>query len=244
MVVRGGTVINISGSTPIDDPEYRYKMPAVFGKIEGSGNGIKTAIPNISDVATSLHRDPGEVNKFFGTELGAQTRYNAETDRAIVNGAHTDATLQDLIHRYIEKFVLCPNCNLPETDYKIKSGVIYHRCAACGAKEMVDMSHKLCNYILAEDKKAKKDAKSKGKKDDKKKAGKKKDKENDSLGSDEKKSKKKDKKKDKEKKSKKKDKSSDGACCVFVVVLLLRCWQKLLKTSVGRTTSVSIVFIF
>lgn len=167
MPVRGGAIINISGTTPIDDPEYRYKMPAVFGKIEGSGNGIKTAIPNISEVGTSLHRAPGEVNKFFGTELGAQTRYNAETDRAIVNGAHTDAVLQDLVHKYIEKFVLCPNCNLPETEYKIKNDTIYHRCAACGAKEMVDMSHKLCNYILAEDKKAKKEAKSKGKKGDK-----------------------------------------------------------------------------
>ena len=82
--------------------------------------------------------------------MGAQTRYNAETDRAIVNGAHTDAVLQELMHRYIEKFVLCPNCGLPETEYKIKSDCIYHKCAACGAKEMVDMSHKLCNYILAE----------------------------------------------------------------------------------------------
>ena len=82
---RGGTVINISGNNPVDDPEYRYKMPAVFGKIEGSGNGIKTAIPNITEVANSLYRPPGEVNKFFGCELGAQTTYNEETDRAIVN---------------------------------------------------------------------------------------------------------------------------------------------------------------
>jgi len=163
MVVRGGQIINIAGTTPVDDPEYRYKMPAVFGKIEGSGNGIKTAIPNISDVGLSLHRSPAEVNKFFGTELGAQTRYNADTDRAIVNGAHTDAVLQDLVHRYIEKFVICPNCRLPESEYKIKSDIIWHRCKACGAKEMVDMSHKLCNFILAEDKKAKKEAKSKGK---------------------------------------------------------------------------------
>jgi translation initiation factor 2 beta subunit (eIF-2beta)/eIF-5 len=112
MPIRGGTIINIAGTTPVDDPEYRYRMPAVFGKIEGSGNGIKTAIPNISSVAISLHRNPGEVNKFFGCELGAQTTYAEETDRAIVNGAHTDDALQALMHRYIEGFVLCPNCKL------------------------------------------------------------------------------------------------------------------------------------
>jgi translation initiation factor 5 len=125
---------------------------------------FKTVIPNIAEVAYSLHRSPGEVNKFFGTELGAQVKYTAETDKAIVNGAHTDGTLQELMHRYIEKFVLCPNCGLPESEYKIKSDCIFHRCKACGAKEMVDMSHKLCNFILAEDKKARKEAKSKDKK--------------------------------------------------------------------------------
>jgi translation initiation factor 5 len=184
-------------------------MPVVYGKIEGRGNGIKTVIPNIYEVATSLHRQPGEVNKFFGTELGAQTTYSADTDRAVVNGAHTDATLQNLIKKYIDIFVLCPNCGLPETDYKIKSECIYHKCAACGAKEMVDMSHKLCTYILAQDKKAKKEAKAKKGKDkdgDGKKAKKKsKDKEQ-ASGSDEdgKKKKSKDKKK---KKKEKKDKS-------------------------------------
>jgi translation initiation factor 5 len=201
MPFRGGTVINISGATPVDDPEYRYKMPAVFGKIEGSGNGIKTAIPNITDVGLSLHRPPGEVNKFFGCELGAQTTYNEDTDRAIVNGAHTDDTLQKLMHRYIEGFVLCPVCRYPETEYKIKNEIIWHRCAACGAKEMVDMAHKLCNYILAQ--KKKKDKKNgKGKKKDKKK-GKGKD------DSDDDKKKKKDKKKDKKDKKKDKKESED-----------------------------------
>jgi hypothetical protein len=38
-------------------------MPTVFGKHEGKGNGSKTVVPNISEVALSLHRDPGEVNK-------------------------------------------------------------------------------------------------------------------------------------------------------------------------------------
>ena len=150
---RPGAIVNISGLTPVDDPEYRYKMPTVYGKIEGKGNGIKTVIPNISDVGLALKREAGEVNKFFGCELGAQTTYNADTDRAVVNGAHDDRILQQMMHKYIELFVLCPNCRLPETEYKIKSGAIYHKCMACGSKDMVDMSHKLCTYILSQDKK-------------------------------------------------------------------------------------------
>jgi len=136
-------VVNISGLSPVDDPEYRYKMPSVFGKVEGRGNGIKTVIANVVDVALSLHRDPGEVNKFFGCELGAQTTWNADTERAVVNGSHSDQVLQQLVHKYIEMFVLCPSCSLPETEYKIKSEIIHHKCAACGAKEMVDMTHKV-----------------------------------------------------------------------------------------------------
>lgn len=207
-------IVNLAGTKPIDDPEYRYKMPLVFGKIEGRGNGIKTVIPNITDVALSLHRSPGEVNKFFGCELGAQTTYSAETDRAVVNGAHTDVALQTLMKRYIDKFVLCPSCGLPETEYKIKSNQISHRCKACGAKESVDMSHKLCTYILAQDKKAKKEGKGKDKKkskekehSDEEKDKKKKKKDKKEKESDEEKEKKK-KKKDKDKKEKEKDKES------------------------------------
>jgi len=159
------TVVNIAGTSPVDDPSYRYKMPLVFGKVEGRGNGIKTVIPNVTEVAMSLHRDAGEVTKFFGCELGAQTKYSEKDDRYIVNGSHADVALQQMVHKYIEGFVLCPQCGLPETHYKIKEGCIYHRCAACGAKEMVDMEHKLCTYILAQHKKEKKMKKEQAKKD-------------------------------------------------------------------------------
>jgi len=215
MPIRGGAIINIAGTTPVDDPEYRYKMPAVFGKIEGRGNGIKTVIPNIGDVAFSLHRDPAEVNKFFGCELGAQTKYTEQNSHAVINGAHTDGALQGLMHKYVEGFVICPTCGLPETEYKIKSEVIFHRCAACGSKHMLDMNHKLTTFILAQWKKKKKDkVKDKKKKDkDKEKGGTEKgsdeeDKDKDKDKKDKKKKDKKDKKK-KDKKDKKKDKKKE-----------------------------------
>lgn len=165
------STINIAGLTPVEDPSYRYKMPRLVGKVEGRGNGIKTVLVNVTDLGASLNRDPQEVTKFFGCELGAQTTYATDTDRAIVNGAHRDADLQDHLRKYIEHFVLCKNCRLPETHYKIKDGLISQKCLACGSKDRVDMHHKLTAFILAQHKKHKAEEKKSGgdKKDKKKK---------------------------------------------------------------------------
>ncbi len=139
---------------------------------------------NVVEVAASLNREPAEITKFFGCELGAQTTYATDTDRAVVNGAHRDQDLQNHLTRYIENFVLCKTCRLPETHYKIKDGLISQKCLACGGKDLVDMTHKLTAFILAQHKKAKELAKAaekatggKDKKKDKKEKGSKKDEE-------------------------------------------------------------------
>lgn len=147
--------MNIAGLTPVNDPAYRYKMPRITGKVEGRGNGIKTVLTNITDVAASLKREAPEITKFFGCELGAQTTYANDTDRAVVNGAHRDNDLQNHLSKYIENFVLCKNCRLPETHYKVKDGMISQKCLACGSKDTVDMTHKLTTFILAQHKRNK-----------------------------------------------------------------------------------------
>lgn len=40
------------------DAFYRYKMPALIAKVEGKGNGIKTVVVNMPDVAKALQRPP------------------------------------------------------------------------------------------------------------------------------------------------------------------------------------------
>jgi translation initiation factor 5 len=41
----------------VNDPKYRYRMPKMQVKIESKGNGIKTNIVNLGDVAKHLRTD-------------------------------------------------------------------------------------------------------------------------------------------------------------------------------------------
>ncbi|KAI0030340.1 domain found in IF2B/IF5-domain-containing protein [Vararia minispora EC-137] len=133
----------------VDDKFYRYRMPLLLTKIEGKGNGIKTVIPNMSDVARALSRPPTYPTKFFGSELGAQTSVDEKNDRYIVNGAHDATRLRELLDGFIDKFVLCGACKNPETDLVLTKGeIIVRDCKACGERTNVDMRHKLTTYIV------------------------------------------------------------------------------------------------
>lgn len=131
------------------DPFYRYKMPPIQSKTEGRGNGIKTAIGNVSEVSRALGRPPAYVVKFFGYELGAQTSIKEDEDRYLVNGVHDSNELQDSLDGFITKFVLCGSCKNPETEIQIKGKDTLQRdCKACGKITMIDLKHKLSSYIL------------------------------------------------------------------------------------------------
>jgi translation initiation factor 5 len=149
---------NINIRRDVSDPFYRYKMERLQSKVEGKGNGIKTVVVNLSNVAAQLYRPPSYVIKYFGFELGAQTNIDPKDDRWIINGAHEASKLQDYLDGFINRFVLCKSCKNPETVINIKDGEIIMDCKACGQHTKPDLRHKLSGFIL-------KNAPKKGKKD-------------------------------------------------------------------------------
>ncbi|KAM3959709.1 eukaryotic translation initiation factor 5 isoform 2-T3 [Aphomia sociella] len=134
----------------VADAFYRYKMPRICAKVEGKGNGIKTVIVNMPEVAKALGRPATYPTKYFGCELGAQTQFDYKNERFIVNGSHDSAKLQDLLDGFIRKFVLCPECDNPETELIVstKRNTISQGCKACGYHGQLDFNHKLNTFIL------------------------------------------------------------------------------------------------
>lgn len=159
---------NINVNRNVQDPYYRYKMPRILAKVEGKGNGIKTVIANMSDIAKALCRPPTckftlstllllmnnsyfiflDPTKYFGCELGAQTNFNLKSDRYIVNGEHDANKLQDILDGFIRKFVLCPACDNPETTLTVRRNTIHSKCKACGHAFIIDPKHKISTFIL------------------------------------------------------------------------------------------------
>ncbi|KAF5741035.1 Translation initiation factor IF2/IF5 isoform 1 [Tripterygium wilfordii] len=137
------------GASNRDDAFYRYKMPRMITKIEGRGNGIKTNIVNNVEIAKALARPASYTTKYFGCELGAQSKFDEKTGTSLVNGAHETAKLAGLLENFIKKYVQCYGCGNPETEIVItKTQMITLKCAACGFLSDVDMRDKLTTFIL------------------------------------------------------------------------------------------------
>ncbi|GMI77159.1 hypothetical protein like AT1G36730 [Hibiscus trionum] len=150
------------GASNSDDAFYRYKMPKMITKIEGRGNGIKTNVVNMVEIAKALARPASYTTKYFGCELGAQSKFDEKTGTSLVNGAHDTAKLAGLLENFIKKYVQCYGCGNPETEILItKTQMITLKCAACGFVSDVDMRDKLTTFILKNPPEAKKSSKDK-----------------------------------------------------------------------------------
>ncbi|MBR5504182.1 MAG: translation initiation factor IF-2 subunit beta, partial [Methanobrevibacter sp.] len=78
------------------------------------------------------NRDPQHILKYLLRELG--TAGNLEGVRAILQGKFNHFLINERIDDYIEKYVICHECNRPDTKIIREDRIFILKCAACGAK--------------------------------------------------------------------------------------------------------------
>ncbi len=109
----------------------RFEIPKVQGFVEGN----KTIITNFSQICSALRRKPEHLGKFLSRELAVQTTIEAE--RLIFNRKLSSGIINEKIQKYVNEFVICPECKKPDTELIKEDRLSFVRCLACGAKHSV-----------------------------------------------------------------------------------------------------------
>ncbi|MFC7166983.1 translation initiation factor IF-2 subunit beta [Halospeciosus flavus] len=94
-------------------------------------DGAFTRFTNLGDVAEALARDAEQIHSVIQRELGTAGQF--EGDWARYNGSFSAADLQTALDRYVEVYVTCTECGLPDTELVTENRNTMLRCAACGA---------------------------------------------------------------------------------------------------------------
>lgn len=138
-------MININNSN--DDDYYRYKMPKAIVKLGGNGNGIFTTINNIDEIGFAINTPSEILCKYISYTIGSP--YNEKKQTFM--GHHN--TIQDIIFDYINNFVICQHCSIPELSYSLdkisnKKVILLSRCSACGNLNNIKNLNKISDKTI------------------------------------------------------------------------------------------------
>jgi translation initiation factor 5 len=122
--------ININRKS--DDIFYRYKMPDIKVRQAGKGNGCYTFIDNIEDICKSINTPSIILLNYIARVLGS----NFNDKKQTITGHYTYNQMLNIMYDYIDYFVLCNRCTIPELTPKIvgdkKKKSLFYSCSACG----------------------------------------------------------------------------------------------------------------
>jgi len=109
----------------------RFEIPRV--KVQREGN--RTIIKNLGQIAKTLNRSEDHLYKYMVKSLG--TAGILESGRVILQGKFTEDEVQKELDGYVKEYVLCRECQSPDTEFKKEERVLFVKCLACGAKHPV-----------------------------------------------------------------------------------------------------------
>jgi translation initiation factor 2 subunit 2 len=109
----------------------RFEIPRVRSSIIG----MRTVFYNFREISEMLNRDPAHLMKFLTREMA--TAATLKETHAIFQGKFSTETLERLISRYVERYVVCPVCKRPDTKIVKEKRLSFLLCEACGAKSSI-----------------------------------------------------------------------------------------------------------
>jgi translation initiation factor 2 subunit 2 len=99
--------------------------------------GKTTVVRNFSAIVDALRREPDHLLQYLLKELG--TPGTIEGQRVIFKARLTPQQIGDRILTYTETYVLCSECDRPDTHINKEGRILILECEACGAHRPVNV---------------------------------------------------------------------------------------------------------
>ncbi|HEX9908428.1 MAG TPA: translation initiation factor IF-2 subunit beta [Thermoplasmata archaeon] len=109
----------------------RFQVPEPDVMIEGK----TTVIRNFGDIADVLRRESDHLLGYLLRELG--TAGTLEGRRVVFKGKVATSAVADRIKNYVDEYVLCSECNRPDTKIVKDGRIQILTCETCGAHRPV-----------------------------------------------------------------------------------------------------------
>lgn len=119
----------IRGRNEINDPFYRYKMHKLVLQKERT----KTVITNMKEISNDI-KIPSYtlILLYIKKKLSLSITDNQKEGRITITNDVDKNLLQNALYEFIEYFVLCKQCMLPELEYGIDKKHLITHCKSCG----------------------------------------------------------------------------------------------------------------
>ena len=111
--------------------DSRFEIPRVESEIQGN----RTIVKSFPGLAKKINRKADHLMKFLLRELATTGKERGSI--TIFMGKFSRDLMQHKFEKYLEEFVLCNQCNKPDTALKKEKGLTFKICEACGAKSSV-----------------------------------------------------------------------------------------------------------
>ena len=103
----------------------RFEVPKVRGHIQGN----KTVISNFEQIAQTLARPIEQFQKYILRELAAPADLKPQ---GLIIGTKIPASrINEKIVQYVKDFVMCKECNRPDTKLVKEEKILFLKCSVC-----------------------------------------------------------------------------------------------------------------
>jgi len=124
----------------LNDPSFRYKIKSPIVKCMGKQDNWTTYFLNSEEIGKKINRPTEYFGKYIAYALSCPMKNDKDKNCLTFKGNYTCELITKYLIEFIKIYVLCPNCDLPETILfisKDKNKKLSQNCMACGANSLV-----------------------------------------------------------------------------------------------------------